>query len=145
VFPDAGRAADLVSWSTIPTTRRHESVVGVWSPRPSPVRLQVEDGLVTIEVSGVLDAHATAMARDELMSVCELATAVTIDFRSIYAVRSDARLEAFLDDARSGCRLTGCRLQVIASHPQVLQAMQSWGIETNSWRDGCRTRSTGVR
>lgn len=120
-------------------------MVGRWSLRPFQVRLQVEDGLVTIAVSGVLDAHAAAMTRDELLAVCGLAKAVTIDLRAVCELRSDARLEAFLDEVRSHCELTRCRLRVIATHPQVLQVLRSWGTESSSWRVEWRTRSTGVR
>lgn len=120
-------------------------MVGPWLPRSPQVRLQVEDGLVTVGVSGVLDAHTAAMARDELLSVCGLAKAVALDLRAVCELGTDARLHTFLDDVRSDCRLTGCRLEVIATHPRVLQVLNSWGTDSQSWRTGCRTRSTGVR
>lgn len=142
MFPDAGKAANLVCLVAMTGARRYELVDGPWSPQ---LRIQVADGMVTIVVSGVLDAHVAAMTRAEVLSVCGLATAVTLDLRAVYQLQLDAGVRALLDDCRSRCMLARCRLQVTATDPQVLQALKLWGTESNTWRAACRTRSTGVR
>jgi anti-anti-sigma regulatory factor len=119
-------------------------VVGPWWPRSSQVRLRVEDGLVAVQVSGVLDAHTAAMTRDEVLSMIDLTNAVVLDLRGVCELRTDAHLQAFLKEVRSRCRLTRCRLQVIATHPHVLQVLKSWGTESTSWWAESRPRSSGI-
>lgn len=90
------------------------------SPRPSGVRLQVEDGLVTIEVRGVLDAHTGAIAREHLRSVCGLAKTVALDLRGVCDLWTEAHVQDFVDDVRSHCSFVRCRLEVIAAEsPRV--------------------------
>ncbi|HET6740905.1 MAG TPA: hypothetical protein VFH76_18295 [Kribbella sp.] len=102
-------------------------MVGRWRARPFQVRLEVEDGLVTIQVSGVLGGDADRVIRDELLAVCRLAKAIRLDLCAVSEVSGDLRLPAFLGQLRSDCELTRCRLQVTATHPLVLQVLQSWG------------------
>jgi hypothetical protein len=94
--------------------------------------------MVTIEVIGVLDAHAVAMALDELAVVCGVAEAVTLDLGAVDKLRVNACPREFLEEARSRCRLASCRLWVIASqHSALLRVLQWWENESNGgWRAG---------
>lgn len=101
-------------------------MVGRRRPRRFQVRLEVEDGLVTIQVSGVLDADADRVIRDELLGVCRLAQAIRLDLRAVSEICAGLRLQTFLGQLRSDCELSRCRFQVLASHPLVLQTLESW-------------------
>lgn len=100
--------------------------------------------MVTVEIRGVLDAHAAVMTRNEFAVVCGIAKAITVDLRAVRELRAEAALEELLGELRHECRRNRCGLQVIASHPQVPPAMTSGGIDTNNGRYECRTRSTGA-
>jgi hypothetical protein len=102
-------------------------VVGRWRARPFQVRLEVEDGLVTIEVGGVLAGDADRVIRDELLAVRTLAKAIRLDLCAVSEVSGDLRLPTFLGQLRSDCELVRCRLHVTATHPVVLQVLKSWG------------------
>jgi hypothetical protein len=88
-------------------------VQDAWSPRSPQIRLEVEDGVVTLAVTGVLDAHTTTMIREDLLPLCRLAASVVLDLRAVDQLRPKARLGPLLDDTRSECWLTGCRFQVL--------------------------------
>lgn len=95
--------------------------------RPFQVRLQVEDAMVTVVVSGVLDTQAISVALSELLTVWGLTKAVTVDLCAVSELATDGCLSPFLDEMRSRCERTGCRLLVIATHPRVLHLLNSWG------------------
>ncbi|MEV6283847.1 STAS domain-containing protein [Kribbella sp. NPDC051770] len=119
--------------------------MGPWTPRGQQLRLRVEDGLVTIEIRGVLDAHTAAMARAEFLVVCGIAKAITVDLGAVHELRTDAGLEELLGEFRRECALHRTGLRVVAAHPRVLTALRTWGIDTNNGRYEWRTRSTGLR
>ncbi|GAA1580200.1 hypothetical protein GCM10009789_37510 [Kribbella sancticallisti] len=101
-------------------------------PKTAPstrICLQVAGDAVTIEVTGVLDAHTAEVVRELLPDACSLSPGVVaLDLDGVPHVTADANLLHLVDDAQRLCWASSCTLQVTCTEPEVRRALSAEGL-----------------
>lgn len=109
------------------TPKVRQPVAETAARRATQICLQVADGLLVIDVAGTLNHHYTAQLREVLLDACDLSAGVVqLNLDKTDGLGED--LPAVLREALQRSWTNRCRLQVVATNPEVLDALMDAGI-----------------